>query len=272
MLEIGENGQIVCPNCGAGFSVEDARCPYCGALNPSGAEKAYMDALADIKDDTDELADDTQDDLKSNIQRNVKRTIAIIVIAAAVLAALFATFTCMDKRDEQQALKDFQAREAFKAQHFEELERLYEAEDDDALSDYVWNLVDEPGFDALFSWKHADFLEVHDDWETLKSAERDIAAGTCDIDEYTWLVMCALRLAQFDADDTFGTSNLSAEEEERAAGYRAYAHQFLQSALQMSDEEIASFADAARDSEGFIQQDVLKRNLEEHLKQRGIVR
>ena len=42
------DGQVQCFNCGAVHSVDDPRCPYCGALNPVGAEKAYMNKLDDL--------------------------------------------------------------------------------------------------------------------------------------------------------------------------------------------------------------------------------
>lgn len=263
------SGQIVCPNCGAGFSAEDARCPYCGELNPSGAESAYMNTLSELREDTSELVEHAQDDLDASLQRNVKRTIAIVVGVVLALGALFAIGNFMDKHEERQELKSYQAREAFRVQYFPEFDRLYEAGDYDALSSYVWSLMNDPGFDALFSWKHVGFLEVHDGWEAIRSVEDDIEAGTCGIDDYTWTVLLALRLAQLDAKDSPPSATLSQDEEERAAGYRAYAWQFLQDKLQMSRDEVASFADAAKDSEGHIEEGTLKQSLEAHLRQIG---
>ena len=33
---------MMCPNCGASFSEDEPRCPYCGTLNPGGAEIEYL--------------------------------------------------------------------------------------------------------------------------------------------------------------------------------------------------------------------------------------
>ena len=265
-MKIGET-QAACPNCGAGFPIEEARCPYCGALNPYGAERAYMGALDSLKNETDDLDDSAEESFKNNLKRNAKRTIAVIVVVAAVLAALFLIVNYMDKSEEQHKLQDFQAREAFRAQHFEEFDRLYEAGDDDALSAYVWSLSSEPGFDALFSWKHVGFLEVHDGWEGLRAAENHIKSGGCDIDDYTWSVSQAFSLAQLDGNND--SPKLSQDEEERAAGYRAYAWQFLREVLRMDDAEIAAFADEAKDDHGVIQEKELRRNLEVRLQQLG---
>lgn len=262
----GDEAQSVCPNCGAGFPIEEARCPYCGALNPYGAERAYMGALDSIRSKTDDLDDNAEEGFKNSLKRNAKRTVAVIIVVVAALATLFLIVNCMSRGEERRDLQDFQARETFREQYFEELDRLYEAGDDDALSAYVWSLSDDPGFDALFSWNHADFLEVHDGWESLRSAEGFIKSGECGIDDYTWSVSLALRLAQLDGNSE---PKLSQDEEERAAGYRAYAWQFLREVLQMGDEEIRAFADEAKGAQGNVQEEELRRSLEVRLQQLG---
>ena len=266
------DGQIVCANCGAEFSADEPRCPYCDAFNPLGAEKEYMDELADIKDDTSELVDEANESFKDNLKHNARKTVTIVIIFVAVLATLFLAVTCSNQNDERRELQEYQAREAFRTKYFEEFDRLYEAGDDDALSDFVWSLSDDPGFDALFSWKHAGYLEVHDRWQTLKSAEYDIKAGNCDLDDYRWLIMTAIRLARPDTNDGFSSTALSQEEEKRAAGYRAYARQFLQDTLQLSEEEVTAFIDNNKDEKGAILEDKLRHNLEERLEQSGILR
>lgn len=272
MADGEERRRAVCFNCGADISADDAQCPYCGALNPSGAEKAYMDALDDINDETGELAVDAQDDLEANVRSNVKRTVAVILLVAAVLVSLFLAATCMDNKDERRAVTDYQAREAFRSQYFDEFDRLYDAGDDDALSTYVWALSDDPGFDALFSWEHIGLLKLHDNWEALRSASRAIDEGDFTIDDYTWSVSLALRMTRIAADGgTFSTA-LSPEDEERASGYRAYALQYLENVLQMSEKELVAFADEVKDDEGFIQRDALKKSLEARLGQLGVLR
>lgn len=262
--------QVVCPNCGANFSEQEASCPYCGALNPVGAEAAYMEALTDIEDDTRELADDVQNDFKANLRGNAKRIVIIACAVAAVLVALILAVNCAGKHEERQAVKDYQARENFRAQYFDEFDRLYEAGDDDALSEYVWNLTDDPGFEALFTWEHVGYLEVHDGWQTLRSAADDVQKGRCNLDDFTWLVQLALRVSKLDVDDTSLMATLSQEEEQRAVEYRAYARQFLQDALQMSEDEIIALADESRNAVGDIEKNKLKQNLEVRLKQLGV--
>ena len=260
---------VACPECGAFLTIAEARCPYCGALNPAGAEKAYMASLDGIKDETSKLADNAIGRLKASLRKNTARTVIVAVVAAAVLAGMLLVPGYLDKQDEQQALRDFQAREAFRTAHFQEFDRLYEAGDFDALSEYVWSLSNDPGFDALFSWSHAGLLEAHDDWEALRSVSDDAGADSLKLDDYAWLTSVAFRLAQLDGDAGSRQATLSARDKELTAEYRAYAWDYLRTVLQMDDGEIASFADGVRDDQGYVDRGKLRRALDVRLRQIG---
>ena len=80
--------QEVCSNCGAAFAGEEARCPYCGAINPSGAERAYMNGLENLRDATDQLDDNVRNSLKSDLQRNAVLVVRVVVVVVVMIAAL----------------------------------------------------------------------------------------------------------------------------------------------------------------------------------------
>ncbi|MBQ6391573.1 MAG: hypothetical protein IJH88_08155 [Eggerthellaceae bacterium] len=265
----GSDAQVTCPNCGAGFSDLEARCPYCGTFNPNGAEIAYMQELENIKEVTDDLDDDVQGNLKASFQGNAKRIIRLIAIIVAVILAFILVNTFINKNDEQQKVRGFQARESFREQYFPEFDRLYESGDDAALSEYVWSLMDDPGFDALYSWKHAGYLEAYNDWEALKVSESEMQKGAFRIDDYTWSVSVAIRLAYPNVNTGYQINQLTDEEEARAAPYRAYALQFLQNTLQMNEGEIKSFVDACTDEHGDIMDNELKSALTQRLGELG---
>ena len=254
-------GRVVCPNCGGDISVEDARCPYCGALNPSGAEKAYMDALEDLKDDTDKLAEDVQDDVEANFKRSAKWILVFIAAIVAAIVVCFVAIQCADSGDERRELQGYQERESFREQYFPELDRLYEEGDDAALSAYTWSLMNEPGFDALYSWKHFRYLQAHDDWEVLNEFESELDKSPASIDDYVWATSVAIRLACLDADGKRFDGTLTQEEKQRVEGYRAFAWSFLQDMLQMSAEEVEAFAASVEDSQGNIKPDKVKEGL-----------
>lgn len=263
--------QVTCPNCGAEFSNGKPRCPYCGTLNPHGAELAYMQELEGLKDDTDMLDDNVQHALQSDFKRNAKRIVIVVVIVAAVIAISVIAANVMSGVDDQRELREFQARETFREQYFPELDRLYDSGDDDALSAFVWSLADDPGFEALFSWKHVGYLEVHDDWEALNSFVAESRNGKLPIDDYTWAVSVAARLAYPDFSDRYWSGGLSQDEEKRAEPYRAYGRQFLHDTLAMSEEEVSTFIDGVLDDRGDIDEAKLKAALKSRLEDLGTI-
>ena len=81
--------EVTCDYCGGAFSTDEVRCPYCNALNPRGAENAYMSKLEDLRDDTDRLDDDAQREFKSNVKHNAASIVRTMVIVIFVIVALF---------------------------------------------------------------------------------------------------------------------------------------------------------------------------------------
>ena len=262
---------VTCPNCGAEFSNAEAKCPYCGTLNPSGAESAFMHELEGIRDDTDALDDAVQRDLKADFGHSAKRVVLIVVAVIVIVASLATVFKVVNDGEEQRALHDYQVREAFRDRYFTTFDELYEKGDDAALSEYVWSLTDDPGFDAVFYWNHVGYLEAYNDWEALKSFEAEVQQGSPRMDDYAWAASVAIRLGYPEAIPSHHSYTMSKEEETRAASYRKYARVLLQSMLQMSEDETLSFIERNVDEKDGLLDDELKRNLKQRLSELGTV-
>lgn len=260
-----------CPNCGASFHDSEPRCPYCNAINPRGAEAVYMEQLEELKDDTDELDDAARNDLSANLKSNTKRVVRVVIIIVAAIVALSVIVTCSVRSDEQREIREYQARESFRDQYFPEFDRLYASGDDAALDTYVWSLMDDPGFEALFSWKHIGFLEAYDDWEALTSAESKIARGSADIDDYTWAATLAIGLAYPDVNARYHDTAPTQDEIARCAPYREHAREFLRNMLRMNDTELQAFVSGCTDEQRAIIQDDLKRSLTVRLQELGTI-
>lgn len=263
------NRQVTCNNCGGSFSIEEPRCPYCSTLNPSGAESAYMRELEGLKDETDKLDDAVQQDLKVDFGRNAKRIVLIVAIVVALVIAGALATRAVTEGEQQQAIHEYQVREAFREQHFETFDDLYESGDDAALSEYVWSLSDDPGFEAVYYWNHIGYLEVYNDWEALRSFEDVMKVNHLGIDDYTWAASVAIRLGFQEAIPRYHPYSLSMEEETRAKPYREFAREFLRSMLQMNEEDTLSFiTECADDADGLLK-DKLERNLKARLSDLG---
>ena len=267
----GAGPQVSCSNCNATFAAGDARCPYCGALNPLGAEQAYMAELDGIKRGTEDLAQEAQRGFAAGLSRNAKRAVIIIAAVLALIAVSFLVYNLADSNEERRAVESYQARETFRQEHFAEIERLYESGDDAAMGSYIWSLAQEPGYDAIYSWEHYGFLEVYDDYDLLNMFISDTRGNPAGIDDYVWSVAVALRLAGIDDKGVEAPSALPEADEERATPYREFGWRYLEDTLQMDSSEIAAFADATRDEFGYIQRDELEQALKPRLRQLGII-
>jgi len=61
--------KVICDSCGAEFSNDEPKCPYCGTMNYDGAEKEYFEKLENVRSDMEDLktvsAEETKKSLKS---------------------------------------------------------------------------------------------------------------------------------------------------------------------------------------------------------------
>ena len=57
---------MYCTNCGAEIDENDASCPYCGYLNPYGAERKYMKELEVIRVKTDKEEENREVNFKTS--------------------------------------------------------------------------------------------------------------------------------------------------------------------------------------------------------------
>ena len=77
--------RMICSNCGAEFDGNEPKCPYCGQLAPSGAERAHMEKLRALEQATEELGEIPEELYRQDLRRQSKRLLIIVGIAAGVV-------------------------------------------------------------------------------------------------------------------------------------------------------------------------------------------
>lgn len=96
--------EVECNSCGARFHEDLAKCPYCGNLNYSGAEKEYMDKLKDIQLDMRYLKETPEEQIEEEIKKQkkrIKRTVIITtIIVIIVCIALYRKHCEAEERAE----------------------------------------------------------------------------------------------------------------------------------------------------------------------------
>ena len=88
-----ERKRIYCTNCGAWVGENEEKCPYCGMINPTGAEAAHMRRLNAIRDDMAGMEDDIEEtytrELKEKGSLALKIGIGVLIISLLLCLAAF---------------------------------------------------------------------------------------------------------------------------------------------------------------------------------------
>ena len=152
---------MICENCGAEIDAHEKACPYCGHINPAGAEEAYMDRLEDLQEDLEDLRDHGRRSDREEMKRQGRRLFRIGLILALVIGLATAGLISLDRLWMRSA-RDEKALMEFQKKYFGELDALYAAGDDDATLDYMISLLDsgEKGVEAVYDWKHYEYIEA----------------------------------------------------------------------------------------------------------------
>ena len=88
---------MICENCGAEIDAHEKACPYCGHINPAGAEEAYMDRLEDLQEDLEDLRDHGRRSDREEMKRQGRRLFRTGLILALVIGLATAGLISLDR-------------------------------------------------------------------------------------------------------------------------------------------------------------------------------
>ncbi|MBQ6334150.1 MAG: hypothetical protein IJI46_03645 [Erysipelotrichaceae bacterium] len=120
--------EITCKNCGAVFSDELDKCPYCGTMNKKGAYKKFRQKVSAFIDMMLGLKQETHRSISRGILAAVLRSlimIAIIVLAAYLFSKTVRVNYYNDKEYDEKALEQIMWVE----ENYEKLDEAYEKGD-----------------------------------------------------------------------------------------------------------------------------------------------
>lgn len=170
--------RIVCENCAKEYSEDLVKCPSCDSTNLKGAQKAYLNKLADVRENLEDLEEAPEKLLKDNFKKQ-SRLIWKVLAALAVLAVLaYLLFLWSYKRNE----RDFQAQYLWQQENFPKLDALYEEGKYEELAELYFELLEEENA-VLYEWTHYPFLNDYlsciwvaeylnqEDYEALSEAD-----------------------------------------------------------------------------------------------------
>ena len=83
---MSDKERTVCGSCGASFDKDEPKCPYCGTLNPYGAEKEYKEKLEDIREKLDVVDDIAKASYIGPLKKGVQAFLIVFAISMAIFA------------------------------------------------------------------------------------------------------------------------------------------------------------------------------------------
>jgi hypothetical protein len=120
--------EIECPNCGATFEAREPKCPYCGHINPAGAEAKFLRDLEGTRKKLDKVDDEARSGYGAEVKRGAGSVVKIAVIAAVIIAVLAGVIHIMNNTIFDYGFKGDYAEElTWEHEAFEEYDELYEA-------------------------------------------------------------------------------------------------------------------------------------------------
>ena len=230
--------RIYCTNCGAMVGENEEKCPYCGMINPTGAEAAHMRRLQGIRREMEDMEDDVGEayvrELKKKGSRAVKIAAAVVMLLI-LLVLLPAAVHMVEKNKSERQMKE---EIAFEKKYLPELERIYAAGDDDATLEYLNSISGEDGAAALFGWRHHDYFNRYATYKEMQAVREKTAEGSQpDEGRVNYLVrrILAEERAEYMSLDY---AVVTEEEREKILAWQEEKSNFLRRDLSLSEEEL----------------------------------
>jgi len=163
-----------CPNCGADITMDVVSCPFCGYINPIGAEKEYMGKLEEVRESLDVVDDEAIEDYKKTMARPVKVIIAVIMVALVILVISVVIIRVKNTRKVDASLHTGETtleEMKWQKENFALFNDMYEKGEYDKLTDAIDNIIKEH---SIYEWEHAVFYEYYSIYKDTKESIEEV--------------------------------------------------------------------------------------------------
>ncbi len=246
---------MFCPNCGAEYDENEAKCPYCGTINPRGAQREYMEKLRRISKETGELAEEAEESVRADTRRNSRWLVRTVLIAGIIFLAIFGAVKLHEYREDRRMIERLREEALFEQKYFPEMDRLYEADDTDGLLRFLDEHAEEPGYSAVYSWKHYYYCEHLEVYSRLQHVWEEIQGGDRSADTYALAAYDAFYLTRMENDH----QNITEKDKENLKESKAFAEEILEEMLQTDEDGVDEFYESLLDKYGILDYDKLKK-------------
>ncbi|NCB93640.1 MAG: zinc ribbon domain-containing protein [Clostridia bacterium] len=253
---------MYCSSCGAQLKDTDARCPYCGTINPIGAEAEYMDKLEDIREDTEHLADIPPEEYTRSLKTQSHFALKIALIVVGICIFIFLLFTGIRLIGEHSEKKQIRQEIAFEKEYLPKLNEIYALGDDDKTLEYLNELYEMDGSTALGNWKHSTYFYYYSLYLDVLHLREMFKDGTYEEPDLRNGFFSGLTL-YFDEIFYMEYENLTAEELSKVESFKKESMEMFTQDMGYTEEEISDVYQSLLDDD-FISYKLFEDYIEEN--------
>jgi len=239
---------VFCKNCGGDFDASEPKCPFCGYINYSGAEKKYMDELGQIKENLDDIDDAVVRDNKKMVGKYaivigcVAAIVALVVVLIVVIAKLRESEFWSGEPDAKEKL-------LWEVENFPKLEAWYEEGNYAAILEFENQMYLEESPYDLYNFEHKAFLDVYRCYDQIRWYIDDLDEGRLSEPGSYSLTYNVFKFYFKEYEESYNP--LTEEEQVIVAGYREEVMDYLYNRMKYTDEEMESIRDRVY-GEGYV--------------------
>ena len=182
--------KVICPNCGAAIYENEAKCPFCGYINMTGAEEKFMRDMKQTEADMSQIPQLQKAEYKKSMSKNSKIIFITIGIAAFVAAILFGIHMFMEHVLFSYDERDAKAQMLWERETFPILDGMYAAGDYDGIIEFEYALYNENEANdtdySLYDWEHYYFINGYRRY--------------CDVEDYIAILDRGDELSKYEAE------------------------------------------------------------------------
>lgn len=221
-----------CSQCGADFDEQLSQCPYCGALNYSGAERQYFDHLHDLNQEMAEMGDDSEESYTAGIKKGTRIFLTVFIalgIVAAVVIILVVTYARISAKKDSEL---YHANMQWKREYYSQLDELYDAGKYDEILTFLDEHVNDKGY-YPYVWEHLDFINIYNHYYNFQ-----IDTPYFDDENLVYKTLTLYDILSLESVDLEAAIDLTDEETEQIQQWKSEAHTFLTDHMKLSEADI----------------------------------
>ena len=153
--------KIICDSCGGEFDGGLTKCPYCGTLNPGGAEKAYLERLDDVHEELEDLKGVPEEEVRQAVKRSGSYLKKVIVAVVLLTAVVLGGFYIWERAYYAEAPNSKSDRENYfwAEENFPIMDQMYAQGEYDELVRSL-SAAEEEGY-STYRWEHYEFCNLY---------------------------------------------------------------------------------------------------------------